>query len=186
MKMNKTYVILADGFEEIEALTVVDLLRRAGVEVVTLSINKTDAVVGAHGIEVAADAVIDPKRMADAEMIVLPGGMPGASNLADCAEVVEALGMQIKKGGKIAAICAAPAVVLAPLGILEGKDATCYPGFEEAITAGGGHHKNQRVVKDGHIITANGPSSATAFALTLIEVLRDQDAADAIAAQILL
>lgn len=184
--MTKTYVILADGFEEVEALTVVDLLRRAGIDVETVSINKTDAVRGAHGIEVAADNVIDPALMVDADMIVLPGGMPGASNLADCAEVVEALGMQHKAGRRIAAICAAPSVVLAPLGILEGKDATCYPGFEEAITAGGGHYKNQRVVKDGHIITANGPSSATPFALTIIETLKDQDTADAIAAQILL
>ncbi len=184
--MGKTYVILADGFEEIEALTTVDLLRRAGIDTVTLSINKTTAVRGAHGIEVAADGIINPAEMTEAEMIVLPGGMPGASNLVDCAEVVEVLLAQHKKGGRIAAICAAPAVVLAQLGLLEGKHATAYPGFEEGLEAGGAIVKNQRVVKDGHIITANGPSSATPFALTIIETLKNQEAADAVAAQILL
>lgn len=184
--MNKAYLFLADGFEEIEALTVVDLLRRAGIEVVTASINKTLAVSGAHGIEVAADTIINPKEMTDADIIILPGGMPGARNLADCAEVVEALTVQHERGGRIAAICAAPAVVLAPLGFLDGKEATCYPGFEEGIKAGGGHARQQRVVKDGHIITANGPSSATQFALTIIETIKNQDAADEIAAQILL
>ena len=184
--MNKTYVILADGFEEIEALTTVDLLRRAGIDTVTLSINKTTAVRGAHGIEVAADGIINPAEMTDAEMIVLPGGMPGAANLADCAEVVEALIAQAKKGGRIAAICAAPAVVLAPLGLLDGKHATAYPGFEEGLAAGGATVKHQRVVKDGHFITANGPSSATQFALTIIETLKNQEAADELAAQILL
>lgn len=181
----KTYVILADGFEEVEALTVVDLLRRAGVEVEMVSINKTDAVRGAHGIEVAADSVINPEKMSDAEMIVLPGGMPGASNLIDCAEVAEAVMAQNKAGRKIAAICAAPAVVLAPLGVLEGRNATCYPGFEGGIEAGGGRYMNQRVVKDGNLITSNGPSSATQFALTIIEALKGQDKADEIAAQIL-
>ena len=106
--MGKTYVILADGFEEIEALATVDLLRRAGIDTVTLSINKTTAVRGAHGIEVAADGIINPAEMSEAEMIVLPGGMPGAANLVDCAEVVEVLLAQHKKGGRIAAICAAP------------------------------------------------------------------------------
>ncbi len=184
--MSKTYVILADGFEEVEALTVVDFLRRAGIDTVTLSINKSVAVKGAHGIEVAADGIINPEAMNGAEMIVLPGGMPGASNLADCAEVVEVLLEQNRRGGKIAAICAAPAVVLAPIGVLEGKHATAYPGFEEGLEAGGATVKQQRVVKDGNIITANGPSSATPFALSIIETIKGQEAADAVAAQILL
>ncbi|MCM1076257.1 MAG: DJ-1/PfpI family protein [Bacteroides sp.] len=183
--MEKTYVFLADGFEETEALATVDLLRRADINVETVSLNPTLAVRGAHNIEVAADILL-----ADcpdgARMYVLPGGMPGAKNIAANQRVCQILSDQHKAGGNIAAICAAPAVVLAPLGILEGYDATCYPGFEEGLNAGGAHHKNQRVVVDRNVITANGPSSAIPFALSIIEALKGQDAADNIASQILL
>lgn len=184
--MKKTYLFLADGFEEIEALATVDLLRRAGVKVAMVSINKTVAVKGAHDIEVAADMVMGQEDMSDAEMLVLPGGMPGATNLAADAQVCELLTSQHEHGGKIAAICAAPAVVLAPLGILDGYDATCYPGFEEGLNAGGAYVKHQRVVVDRNIITANGPSSAIPFALSIIEAIKGQDAADNVAAGILL
>lgn len=183
--MDKTYLFLADGFEEIEALATVDLLRRAGIDVETVSINPTLAVLGAHNIEVAADILLKDCKDG-ARMYIVPGGMPGAKNLADNANVCRLLSAQHEAGGKIAAICAAPAVVLAPLGILDGYDATCYPGFEEGVTAGGAHHKNQRVVVDRNVITANGPSSAIPFALSIIEALKDQDAADKVASGILL
>ncbi|MBD5265954.1 MAG: DJ-1/PfpI family protein [Duncaniella sp.] len=183
--MEKTYVFLADGFEEIEALATVDLLRRAGIHVETVSINPTLAVRGAHDIEVAADIML-ADCPEGARMYIVPGGMPGAKNLADNPKVCQILTAQHEAGGKIAAICAAPAVVLAPLGIINEYEATCYPGFEEGVTAGGAHHKNQRVVVDRNIITANGPSSAVPFALTIIEALKGQDAADKVAAGILL
>lgn len=183
--MEKTYVFLADGFEEIEALATVDLLRRAGIEVETVSINPTLAVRGAHNMEVAADILLE-NCPEEANMFILPGGMPGAKNLAENARVCRLLTAQHKAGKKIAAICAAPAVVLAPLGIINEYEATCYPGFEEAVTAGGAHHKNQRVVVDRNVITANGPSSAIPFALSIIESLKGQDAADKVAEGILL
>ncbi len=184
--MKKTYLFLADGFEETEALATVDLLRRAGVKVEMVSINETVAVKGAHDIEVAADKVLGQEDMSDAEMLILPGGMPGASNLAANAQVCELLTAQHERGGKIAAICAAPAVVLAPLGIVDGYDATCYPGFEEGLSAGGAYTKHQRVVVDRDVITANGPSSVFPFALSIVEALKGQDAADEVAAGILL
>lgn len=183
--MKKTYLFLADGFEEIEALATVDLLRRAGIEVDTVSINPTLAVKGAHGMEVAADIMLD-QCPSDAALYICPGGMPGSSNLAANARVCELLSEQHARGGRVAAICAAPGVVLAPLGILEGYDATCYPGFEEALMAGGAHHKAQRVVVDRNVVTANGPSSAIPFALSLIEQLTDQATADSVASGILL
>lgn len=183
--MEKTYVFLADGFEEIEALATVDLLRRAGIHVETVSINPTLAVRGAHDIEVAADIML-ADCPEGARMYIVPGGMPGAKNIADNPKVCQILTAQHEAGGKIAAICAAPAVVLAPLGIINEYEATCYPGFEEGVTAGGAHHKNQRVVVDRNIITANGPSSAVPFALTIIEAIKGQDAADKVAAGILL
>ena len=172
--MEKTYLFLADGFEEIEALGTVDLLRRAGVAVETVSINPTLAVKGAHNIEVAADITID-ECPSEARMYIVPGGMPGSSNLA-----------ANERRGKIAAICAAPSLVLAPLGIVDGYDATCYPGMEGGLTAGGAHYKNQRVVVDRNVITGNGPSSAVPFALSIIEALDGQNVADTVAQGILL
>lgn len=183
--MEKSYLFLADGFEEIEALGTVDLLRRAGIEIETVSVNETLAVKGAHNIEVAADIMLKDCPT-EANIYIAPGGMPGSSNLAANARVCELLKQQSDKGGRVAAICAAPGVVLAPLGILDGYDATCYPGFEEALMAGGAFHKKQRVVVDRNVITANGPSSAIPFALSIIEALKGQDAADQVAAGILL
>lgn len=182
--MKKTYLFLADGFEEIEALATVDLLRRAGIEINTVSINRTVAVRGAHGIDVAADITIDEVEP-DAKMLIVPGGMPGSANLAADAKVCELLAAQNERGGRIAAICAAPALVLAPLGILENRDATCYPGMEEGLVAGGANVKHQRVVKAGNVITGNGPSSAIPFALTIIEELESQTKADEVAAGLL-
>ncbi len=183
--MDKTYMFLADGFEEIEALATLDILRRAGIEVKTVSINPVLAVKGAHGVEVVADITLDECH-SGAKMYILPGGMPGASNLAADNRVCELLTAQHMRGGKIAAICAAPAVVLAPLGIVDGYEVTCYPGFEDGVTAGGGRHKEERVVSDRNVITANGPSSAIPFALKIIESLDCKSTADTVAEGILL
>lgn len=164
--MNTSYLFLAEGFEEIEALSVVDILRRAGIPVSTISITDTLQVKGAHGIQVTADALYSSIDFESAKWLILPGGMPGATNLAAFEPLTTLLKEHNAKGGKIAAICASPAVVLAPLGILDGKEAICYPGFEAAM-------KNTRlsgnpVEADGNVITANGPASATLFALAIV------------------
>ena len=175
------YIFLADGFEEIEAVTPVDLLRRAGVNAFTVSIYDTPHVKGAHGIKFEADMTFDPSQLEGADLLVCPGGLPGASNLAENKVLGELLRRQHASGRLVAAICAAPAVTLAPLGILEGKAATCYPGFEDLLAAGGADHKAERVVRDGNIITANGPASAFPFGLALVDALCGADKAEEIA-----
>lgn len=185
--MAEAYVFLADGFEEVEALTPVDLLRRAGVEVATISVNGSNIVTGAHGVPVVADEIFEEASgLADALMLVCPGGMPGASNLAAHPGLCDLLAKQHAAHRYVAAICAAPAVTLAPLGILNGLEATCYPGFESGLKEGGATPKGQRVVKADKVITANGPSSAIPFALALVEALKGPQTAADVAAGILL
>ena len=130
--MNTSYVFLAPGFEEVEALTVIDVMRRAGMDVKTVSITDSRTVAGAHGIAVTADVVYEKTDFITPEWLILPGGMPGATNLSQYAPLNTLL-LNQANSGKIAAICASPAVVLAPLGILDGKEATCYPGFEKQM-----------------------------------------------------
>lgn len=175
--MKKSYLLLADGFEEIEALGTLDILRRAGMDVLTVSINASYEVTGAHGVTVNADVVMSD-NMSDPEWVVVPGGMPGSSNLAADPRVNMMLTKQYEAGGYIAAICAAPAVVLAPLGILEGKDATCYPGFEEQCT--GATMTGEPVVVLDRIITAAGPGAAFEFGLAIVEKSFGKDAAQTI------
>lgn len=183
--MNKnTFLFLGDGFEEIEALATVDIMRRAEMPVVTVSVNPTAVVTGAHGVVVTADTVISEVELSDAEWLICPGGMPGASNLAACEKLISALQAQNAKGGKIAAICAAPAVVLAPSGVIDGKQATCYPGFEGAM--GKAIYTDEYVVVDGNVVTACGPGAATAFALTIVSQTKGQETADQVAAGMLL
>lgn len=182
--MNVSYVFLANGFEEIEALTVVDVLRRAGMKVKTVSINEDCNVTGAHGIKVIADAVLADEKIDSAEWLIAPGGMPGSMNLHNCEKLSTLLKKQADKGGKVAAICAAPAFVLAPLGILDGKEATCYPGCENGFTDKV-TRKDAPVVKDGNIITANGPASALLFALAIVATSLGETAAQEIGAAML-
>lgn len=163
--MNTSYVFLAAGFEEIEALTVVDVMRRAGMDVKTVSITDSHTVIGAHGIPVTADVLYTKTDFITPEWLIIPGGMPGAENLSKFAPLNTLLINQ-SVNGKIAAICAAPAVVLAPLGILDGKEATCYPGFEKAL--GNSTLSDKPVVALDRIITANGPSTALKFALAIV------------------
>lgn len=164
--MNTSFLFLAQGFEEIEALTVVDVMRRAGMDVKTVSISDDKTVTGAHGIAVVADMLIADADLSNAEWLITPGGMPGSTYLAECKQLCEALKVHHKDGGKIAAICAAPAVVLAPLGILDGKDATCYPGFESQCEKA--MMSDTPVVALDKIITANGPAAALRFALAIV------------------
>lgn len=167
--MKKSFVFLANGFEEIEALATVDVLRRADIEVTTVSICKDRMVTGAHGVSVEADIVINDTDFTDADWLICPGGMPGAEHLSNCPTLTELLKKHHAANGRVAAICAAPAVVLAPLGILNGKQATCYPGFENALAQGGATVVNNRVIVDGNVVTSNGPSSAISFALAIVK-----------------
>ena len=128
--MAKVYVFLANGFEDVEALIPVDVLRRGGVEVVTVSVvDDSQVVESAHGVQIVADAMFDDCDYSDADLLMLPGGMPGASNLFEHKGLCKAVLAQVEAGKKVSAICAAPAVVLAQLGVLDGKQATCYPYF---------------------------------------------------------
>lgn len=163
--MKTSYLFLAEGFEEIEALTVVDVMRRAGMDIKTVSISDNLMVRGAHGIAVEADALYASTDFIEPEWLILPGGMPGASNLAAFEPLCELL-VEQSHAGKIAAICAAPAVVLAPLGILNGKEATCYPGFEKMMPKA--VRRDVPVMALDRLITGNGPASALRFALAIV------------------
>jgi len=178
--MAKVYVFLADGFEDVEALIPVDVLRRGGVEVITVNTTDTALVESAHGVRMEADQLFGQSDYSDADLLLLPGGMPGASNLAAHEDLCEALRQQASAGKKVAAICAAPAVVLAPLGVLDGKKATCYPGFEQALE-GRATYTGQLVTVDGQVTTAEGPAAAFPFAYELLAQLTDAATAGQIA-----
>lgn len=185
--MNKSYLFLAEGFEEIEALATVDIMRRAGMDVATVSVSDSLAVAGAHGITVVADTTLaEVGDFAEAEWLICPGGMPGATNLVGCHPLCAVLRAHAAAGGRLAAICASPAVVLAPLGLLNGKRATCYPGFEEACVAAGADMQSQAVVIDGNTITGNGPAAATPFALAIVRHSLGAAAAQQVASGMLL
>lgn len=170
----KTLVMMADGFEEIEAITVVDLLRRAGVDVLTVSINDFNAIIGAHGVEVVADTTLDQvmEEGLEIEAILIPGGLEGSQHLAGDERVRGLLKKSQDQGSLAGAICAGP-TVLEAAGLLEGKKATCYPGFEGKLSSDQGQGN---VVVDGTIITSRGPATAMEFALELVEYLKGGEA----------
>ncbi len=170
------YLFLANGFEEIEALCPLDLLRRAGVEVTTVGVGG-ETVLGAHGIPVVADVPETMYRDSSPEMIILPGGMPGAENLDKSRTVDAALRAAMNTGAFIGAICAAP-MVLGRRGYLDGKRAICFPGFEGELR--GATVADGRVVRDGQIITAAGMGVALEFGLALVAALKGEDAAEAL------
>lgn len=175
------YLFLADGFEEVEALTPVDVLRRAGCSVCTVSVMTDRKVVGAHRICVEADAHFDACDFSDAEMLILPGGMPGTTNLRSYAPLCDLLLKADSEGLSLAAICAAPSI-LGELGLLKGRQATCYPGFEDRLI--GAKYSKKSVVRDGRILTAVGMGVALAFSLAATEMLTDKKTADGIAASV--
>ena len=173
----KVLVILADGFEEIEAITPIDVLRRAGLEVAVAGLSAR-TVTGAHGVTFQADLLLENYQdLPDA--VVLPGGMPGAKNLGESKKVAEIVKNMNSQKKVIGAICAAPALVLVPTGILEGRKATCYPGFEKNFPATVAFSPD-RVVVDGHVITSRGPGSALEFALELVEHLAGRETSEAL------
>ncbi|MGH0053311.1 MAG: DJ-1 family glyoxalase III [Sphaerochaetaceae bacterium] len=173
-------VILAEGFEEVEAITPIDLLRRSGAKVTVASLD-TLAVKGAHGIVVHADTTLEACKKKEFDCVVLPGGGQGAKNLAASYDVLEKT-IQTAQRGVVGAICAAPAVVLGKTGLLDGKRVTGYPGSEEACP--GLVLEQEPFIIDGQLVTGQGPGAAMPFALALIGVLFDQEKQEAIAGQL--
>lgn len=169
------YVFLAPGFEEIEGLLPVDVLRRAGIEVITVGVPE-QIVTGSHGITIQCDiSLIQAQEYKDKlEMIILPGGMPGAENLFKTPYIKEMVEYCVNQSLWIGAICAAP-MILGQWGLLSGYRATCYPGFEKQML--GAKYTAASVEQDGLFITSNGPSSALTFALRLVEILKGQEIA---------
>ena len=167
------YVFLANGFEEMEAIAPIDLMRRAGVDVTTVGVGGT-AVRGSHGIVLAAD-VLDATAMPDdLEAVVLPGGMPGTLNLEHAPVVQKFIDRAVEKGAIVAAICAAPSI-LGHKGLLKGRKAVCYEGFEAELD--GARVGREPVAVDGPFITSRGAGTATEFALSLIAALKGEEAA---------
>lgn len=175
--MKEVKVFLADGFEEIEGLTVVDILRRAGLKVETVSIMDDENITGAHQIELKADNTFDKADFSDCDMLVLPGGMPGTLHLKEHDGLCELLVKFHDEKKYVAAICAAPSV-LGGLGILKGKKACCYPSFEKALDTE--FVVFDPVAHDGNVITSRGMGTAIPFALKLTEVLCGKEKAEEI------
>lgn len=169
--MKKVAVILADGFEEIEAMSILDILRRGGVEALAVGLEDTQ-IKGAHGLVFLADVIFESVNFANIDMIVLPGGLPGSEYLAKNAKLQAKLKQLKSANKKIAAICAAP-WALATAGVL-GESYTCYPGFEAKV-AHSGYTDTQNVIIDGNIITSKGPATAMEFALVLLKELEGED-----------
>lgn len=169
------YVFFATGFEDIEALAPVDIMRRAGVDVQTVSIYDERVIESAHGIGIVTDITLAEAQLDNAELLVLPGGLPGSTNLDACKTLTDALLAHYKAGKPLAAICAAP-LVLGHLGILEGKRATCYPGVEGELK--GATYTASIVERDGLVVTGKGPGAAMEFGYTLVDLLQGEGASD--------
>jgi protein deglycase len=182
----KAIVLLADDFEDVEAITPIDYLRRAGIEVTTVSISKNLTVTSRWGqIKVTAETTLAQiAGQSNWDAVIVPGGMPGAANLASSKETSALLKEMSSAGKLICAICASPAVVLSPLGLLDGKNFTCYPRMEEKVTTG--KWSGERVVIDGNIITSRGAGTAGEFAIAIINKLLDEATGRKIAEAVLL
>ncbi|MBP5195246.1 MAG: DJ-1/PfpI family protein [Lachnospiraceae bacterium] len=180
--MKKTAVFFADGFEEIEALTPVDILRRGGVDVVTVSVMGDRLIHGSHDIDIYADICIEELDFDTVDMIVLPGGKLGHQNLEKCELLMDKVKEFDKAGKFVAAICAAP-TILGRLGILKGRLATCYGGMEDALE--GADLTKEPVAVSDHIITSRGMGTSVDFGLKLLEVLTDKTNADKIGASVM-
>jgi 4-methyl-5(b-hydroxyethyl)-thiazole monophosphate biosynthesis len=180
--MTRAAVLLAPGFEELEAVTVIDVLRRGEVEVTILGVGAA-RVTGNHGIELGADRRLDEARDDHFDLVVLPGGMPGAGRLRDDPGVQSFLIRHASAGAELAAICAAP-IALAHAGLLEGRAATAYPTFKDQL--GAARYQERPVVSDGAITTSRGPGTALEFALTLVERMKGSTVRRQVAERMLL
>lgn len=179
--MSKIGIFMADGCEEIEGLTVVDVVRRAKMEIVMLSITGKKEVTSSHGVTFLADALAEETGYEDLDGIVLPGGMPGTKNLEHCEELMKQVDAFMKDGKLVCAICAAPSI-LGHRGHLQGRKATVYPGMEGELT--GAEWTADKAVTDVNIITARGMGCAIAFGLAIIEKLKGKQAADEMAQKV--
>lgn len=169
------YVFLATGFEEVEALAPVDVCRRAGLNVKTVSVSGELAVKGAHGVDIVADSLFEDNDYSDADMLFLPGGLPGATNLDEHEALREVILKHHEAGKALAAICAAP-LVYGKLGLLRGKKATCYPGFEKYLE--GADYTAALVERDGLTFTGNGPAAALALGYEIVKHFCGADKAE--------
>ena len=179
--MVKLMICMADGCEEVEALSVVDILRRARSAIDMVSVNGGDSVTGSHGIVIGMDKKIEEADIDAYDGIILPGGMPGTNHLKAHPAVTDTVKKFYKENKLVAAICAAP-TVLGYIGILEGKNATCYPGMEDGLT--GASKKTDPVVRDGNIITSRGMGTAIPFGLEIVSYFTDEKTASQLAEQI--
>jgi 4-methyl-5(b-hydroxyethyl)-thiazole monophosphate biosynthesis len=191
--MKGTYVFLADGFEVSEALTTVNMLRRGGINVKTVSIYDDRIVTSSNRIPVIADMAFGEFKASTTfgaclptDVMIFPGGMPGSSNLAAFGKLMDIMQEHYAEGGTLAAICAAPSVVLSLLPNLEGKKMTCYDGFEETLQAKGAVYVKEGVVVDGNIITGRGPGWAVEFGLAILAHVKGQEVADKVKAGLML
>ena len=192
--MKKVYVFLADGFEEIEGLTVVDVLRRAGADTETVSVMGRKEIRGSHEIQILADSLFEDVDFSDARLLVLPGGMPGTSNLAACTPLMNKMQRHFAEGGKVAAICAAPGFVLSQLPLEKvikangGLRMASYEGCENPLLEKGVTviDPRQGVIADSNIISASGPGHAVAFGLKILEHIADSKTADTVAKALML
>lgn len=175
VKEKRSFVFLAEGFEEIEAIATIDILKRAEVDVVSVSVGSTLEVTGAHGITVKADALFEEEVFLDAQCLILPGGMPGTTNLEAHRGLNKLLVEQNKKGGLIAAICAAP-MILGKNYLLRNHDAICYPGFESHLDSA--FISKLSTVKSGNIITAKSAGVVFDFALMIVHALKGDEAVE--------
>lgn len=191
--MKGTYIFLADGFEISEALTTVNMLRRGGVNVKTVSIYDDRIVTSSNRIPIIADMAFGEFKASTTfgpclktDVMIFPGGMPGSSNLAAFGKLMDIMQQHYAEGGTLAAICAAPSVVLGLLPNLEGKKMTCYDGFEDTLTAKGVEYIKEGIVVDGNIITGRGPGWAVDFGLAILEHVKGQEVAEKVKAGLML
>jgi protein deglycase len=177
------YIFLAEGFEEIETIAPIDILRRAAIETITVSISDSDIVMGAHNIPVIADKLYDELDYSDAEALILPGGQPGTTNLEKHLALRQLIIDSFNNGKLVSAICAAPSI-LGKLGLLQTKQVNCYPGYEKFLD--GARLSEKKVIKDGKIITAKAAGVAIEFALELVATMKGKEVADNIKSAIFL
>lgn len=185
--MKGVYIFLANGFEEIEALATLDVLRRGGVDVKTVSVLYDKFVTGSHKTTVVADmtygefkAEVQLDGTDESDVMIFPGGMPGTRNLAENGELINFMRLHYAEGGAVAAICAAPGLVVSQLPSLQGKHFTCFDGFEDAPVARGGIYEKKPAVRDGNLITGRGAGCAVEFGLAILAHLKGEEAAAAV------
>lgn len=185
--MKGVYIFLANGFEEIEALATLDVLRRGGVDVKTVSVLYDKFVTGSHKTTVVADmtygefkAEVQLDGTDESDVMIFPGGMPGTRNLAENGEIINFMRLHYAEGGAVAAICAAPGLVVSQFPSLQGKHFTCFDGFEDAPVARGGIYEQKPAVRDGNLITGRGAGCAVEFGLAILAHLKGEEAAAAV------